>query len=203
MRKDDHVPADVEALLLDRDSQISASRDESACGEGAWAGGAEAVDGYLRRVVADLNRIPELVVEHAEFGHYGSGYASFVDVLLTRRDGSARRVDPVGCTTVEGLSVALCRLAPIACILSPAKRSHHPAGRGHHSMPSLDTVAETPILGWEKGCEQISQALNRHRLMLVGPRLLSRPALPRLKIDTKLGDGPLYSIFDVWFHWMD
>lgn len=202
MRKDDH-PADVEALLLDPDSQIRASQDESACGEGAWAGGAEAVEGYLRRVVADLNRIPELVVEHAEFGHYGSGYASFVDVLLTRRDGSARRVDPDGYTTGEGLSVALCRLAPIACILSPAERSHHPAGHGHHSMPSLDADAETPILGSEKGCEQISKVLNRHRIMLVGPRLLSRRALPRLKIDTNLGDGPHYSIFDVWFHWMD
>jgi hypothetical protein len=28
------------------------------------------------------------------------------------------------------------------------------------------------------------------------------PALPRLKIGTSLGDGPHYSIFDVWFHWM-
>ncbi|XVQ83029.1 hypothetical protein ACQP2K_29870 [Microbispora siamensis] len=124
MRKDDH-PADVEALLLDADSQIRASQDESACGEGAWAGGAEALEGYLRQVVADLDRVPGLVVEHAEFEHYGSGYASFVDVFLTRRDGSTRRVDPDGYTTVAGFSVELCRLAPIACILSPDKRSHH------------------------------------------------------------------------------
>ncbi|MGI5156483.1 hypothetical protein [Microbispora sp. CA-102843] len=203
MGKDDHVDADIEALLLDRDAQIRAARDEPVSRESAWTGGAEAVEGYLRRVVADLNRVPELVVEHAEFGHYGSGYASFVDVLLTRRDGSARRVRPDGCTTVEGLSVALCRLAPIACILSPAERSHHPDGHGHHSMPSLDTVTETPIPGSERGCEQISQVLDRHRITLVGPRLLSRPALPHLKIDTNLGDGPHYSIFDVWFHWLD
>ncbi|GIH62865.1 hypothetical protein Msi02_36820 [Microbispora siamensis] len=58
MRKDDH-PGDVEALLLDPNSQIRASQDESACGEGAWAGGAEAVEGYLRQVVADLNRVPD------------------------------------------------------------------------------------------------------------------------------------------------
>ncbi|WP_204287170.1 hypothetical protein [Microbispora amethystogenes] len=202
MRKDDH-PADVEALLLDPNSQIRASQDESACGEGAWAGGAEAVEGHLHRVVAALNRVPALVVEHAEFEHYGSGYASFVDVLLTRRDGSARRVDADGYTTTEGFSVVLCRLARIACILSPAERSHHPDGRGYYSLPWLDAVTEIPIPGWEKGCEQISQVLERYRITLVGPHILSRPALPHLKIDTNLGDGPHYSIFDVWFHWMD
>lgn len=203
MRKDDHVPGDVEALLLDPNSQIRVSQDESARGEGAWAGGAEAVEGYLRQVVADLNRVLGLVVEHAEFGHYGSGYASFVDVFLTWRDGSARRVDPDGYTTVEGLSVALCRLAPIACILSPGERSHHPDGHGCHSMPWLDAVTDTPIPRWEEGCEQISQVLDRHGIAVVGPHLLSRPALPHLKIDTNLGGGPHYSIFDVWFHWMD
>ncbi|MEV4458125.1 hypothetical protein [Microbispora sp. NPDC049633] len=161
------------------------------------------MEGYLRQVVADLNRVPGLVVEHAEFGHYGSGYASFVDVFLTRRDGSARRVDPDGYTTVGGLSVALCRLAPIACILSPRERSHHPDGRGRLSLPYLDTVIEVPIPGWEEGGDQISQVLSRHGITLVGPRLLRRPALPHLKIDTNLGDGPHYSIFDVWFHWMD
>ncbi|WP_157099743.1 hypothetical protein [Microbispora sp. ATCC PTA-5024] len=142
----------------------------------------------------------ELVVEHAEFGHYGSGYASFVDVFLTRRDGSARHVDPDGYTAVEGLSVALCRLAPIACILAPDERSYHPAGRGYHSMPRLDAVTEMLIPGWEEGCEQISQVLDLHGITLVGPRLLSRPALPHLIIDTNLGDGPHCSIFDVWFH---
>jgi len=202
MRKNDHT-ADVEALLLDPHSQIRASQDESACGEETWAGGTEAVEGYLRQVVAALNRVPGLVVEHAEFGHYGSGYASFVDVFLTRRDGSAHRVDPDGYTTVGGLSVVLCRLAPIACILSPGERSHHPDGRASHSLPYLDAVTDVPIHGWEEGGDQISQVLSRHGITLVGPRLLSRPALPHLKIDTNLGDGPHYLIFDVWFHWMD
>ncbi|GAA0401885.1 hypothetical protein GCM10009530_62200 [Microbispora corallina] len=99
--------------------------------------------------------------------------------------------------------MALCRLAPIACILSPGERSHHPAGRGYHSLPTLDAVTEMVIPRGEEGCEQISRVLDRHGITLVGPRLLSRPALPHLKIDTNLGDGPRYSIFDVWFHWMD
>ncbi|XVQ83030.1 hypothetical protein ACQP2K_29875 [Microbispora siamensis] len=60
-----------------------------------------------------------------------------------------------------------------------------------------------PIPGWEEGGDRISHVLDRHGITLVGPRLLSRPAPPRLEIDTNLGDGPHYSIFDVWFHWMD
>jgi hypothetical protein len=73
MRDHDHASADIEALLLDPDSQIRASRNELLASDGPWAGGSEAVEGYLRWVVADLNRIPELVVEHAELPHYGSG----------------------------------------------------------------------------------------------------------------------------------
>ncbi|GIH62864.1 hypothetical protein Msi02_36810 [Microbispora siamensis] len=99
--------------------------------------------------------------------------------------------------------MALCRLAPIARILSPGEPSHHPDGRGYHSRPMLDAVTDMPIPGWEEGCQQISQVLDRHRITLVSPHLLSRPALPHLKIDTNLDDGPHYSIFDVWFHWMD
>jgi hypothetical protein len=88
----------------------------------AWAGGIPAVEGFLRRVVADLNRPPALVVEHAEFDRYGSGYASFVDVLLTRRDGSLRRTEN-GRTEVEGVSLALCRLAPVAVLMKDGWRS--------------------------------------------------------------------------------
>ncbi|GAA4588579.1 hypothetical protein GCM10023194_40630 [Planotetraspora phitsanulokensis] len=203
MHDHDHASAGIEALLLDPDSQIRASQNELVADEGPWAGGPEAVEGHLREVVADLNRIPELVVEHAEFRHYGSGYASNVDVFLTKRDGSTRRVEPDGYITVEGITVVLCRLAPIACVLSPGERSHHPDGRGAWSLPWLSDVREMPIPGWERGSEQISHVLDRHRIALIGPDLLSRRALPGLKIDTNLGDGPPHSIFDVWFHWAD
>ncbi|GAA4568744.1 hypothetical protein GCM10023193_50950 [Planotetraspora kaengkrachanensis] len=198
MHEHDHASADIEALLLDPDSQVRAAQSE-----GPWAGGSEAVESYLRRVVADLNRIPELVVEHAEFAHYDAGYASYVDVFLTRRDGSARHLEPDGYVTVEGFTVVLCRLAPIACVLSPGERSTHPDGRGTHSMPWLDAVTELPIPAWERGCEQISHVLDRHHIAIVGPHLLSRQALPHLTIDTNLGDGQPHSIFDVWFHWRD
>ncbi|MGI5156491.1 hypothetical protein [Microbispora sp. CA-102843] len=41
MGKDDHVDADIEALLLDRDAQIRAARDELVSRESARTGGAE------------------------------------------------------------------------------------------------------------------------------------------------------------------
>ncbi|MGP4105212.1 hypothetical protein [Nonomuraea sp. KM90] len=78
-------------LATDPTALRSAVNDQLAGAAGAWAGGATSVDGFLRRVVADLDRMPTLSVHHAEFWHYGSGYASYVDVFITKRDGSMRR----------------------------------------------------------------------------------------------------------------
>jgi hypothetical protein len=79
------------AQLADPDWQRSAARERIV---GPWAElgmTTDAVDGpLLRAVVAALDSRAEIMVEHAEFRHYGSGYASFVDVLITCRDGSQR-----------------------------------------------------------------------------------------------------------------
>ena len=97
-----------------------ATRDEIVAITGAWADGEQAVEGFLRRVVADLHRQPSTVVEHAEFGNYGSGYASFAEVFITSRDGTRRRTD----SDVDGLSLCLCRLAPFAVLSGfPSSRS--------------------------------------------------------------------------------
>jgi hypothetical protein len=54
-------------------------------------------DERLHEIVMELDRMRELTVFAAEFGHYGTGFASFVEVKLTRRDASlvVRRGDGV------------------------------------------------------------------------------------------------------------
>lgn len=58
-------------------------------------GDEEKVEGFLKSVVADLAR-SRLVEIEAEFGHYGSGYASYVDVLASRKDGDGIKEDSEG-----------------------------------------------------------------------------------------------------------
>ncbi|GII85285.1 hypothetical protein Ssi03_32750 [Sphaerisporangium siamense] len=178
-----------------------AVHDEAVSTAGAWSGGQGPVEGFLRRVVADLNRLPRLIVHHAEFGHYGSGYASYTDVFLTKRDGSMRRAAN-DWTEVEGVSLALCRLAPFAVLLTPSRRSSGPDGAGTYSLPELSRVADTDPPGWEQECRQVHQVLDRHGVVLLGSPVLGLPLDEGLHVETILGDPP-YTVFDAWFHWMD
>ncbi|MEO6089046.1 MAG: hypothetical protein ABIQ18_38625 [Umezawaea sp.] len=170
-----------------------AARDRIASTSGAWSAGEVAVTAFLRLVVADLHRTSAVVVEHAEFGHYGSGTASFVEVSFTSRDGSRRRGDEV---TV--LSLCLSRLAPFAALLTPTVRT-----ATSHDLPHLDRAATPPVPGWERECAAVVQVLDRHDLALLQPRVLAQPISGDIRIDTFLADRPPYAVFDAWFHWND
>ncbi|MDP9863282.1 MULTISPECIES: hypothetical protein [Streptosporangium] len=172
----------------------NAVNDEPASTAGAWAAGPAAVEGFLRRIVDDLNRLPSLIVHHAEFGHYGSGYASYVDVLLTKREGSMRR-SADGWTEVEGLPLTLCRLAPLAARFALDVRSSGPGGSGARGLPRLSEVTDTAPPGWEQECHQVDQVLDRHRITLLGLsgstaegmiRSLPQPPTDRLTVNTPL-----------------
>ncbi|MEU4224778.1 hypothetical protein AB0F17_10830 [Nonomuraea sp. NPDC026600] len=188
-------------LATDLTALRSAVNDHLASTAGAWAGGATAVDGFLRRVVADLDRMPTLSVHHAEFRHYGAGYASYVDIFITKRDGSMRRSEN-GWTDVEGLTLALCRLAPLAALFKLDVQSSGPGGAGSRGLPDLSLVTDTALPGWEEEFRQIGQALDRHDIALLDSQVLSLPIGAELRVETNLGDPP-YSVFDAWFHWMD
>jgi hypothetical protein len=145
--------------------------------------------------------MPTLSVHHAEFRHYGSGYASYVDVFITKRDGSMRRSEN-GWTNVEGLPLALCRLAPLAALFNPDIQSSGPGGAGSRGMPELSLVTDTAFPGWEEEHRQIRQVLDRHDIALLDSQVLSLPIETELRVETVLGSAP-YSVFDAWFHWMD
>lgn len=188
-------------LAIDPVALGRAVDDALASKAGAWAGGQAAVEGFLRRVVADLNRLPSLVVEHAEFRHYGSGYASYVDVFLTKRDGSRRR-SMDGATGVDGLTLALCRLAPLAALFERSRRSSGPGPAGAYSLPELSRVADADPPGWEQECRQIRRTLDDHGIALLDAQTLGLPLDDRLTVETVLGDPP-FRVFDAWFHWAD
>ncbi|MFI6908107.1 hypothetical protein ACIBKY_43070 [Nonomuraea sp. NPDC050394] len=158
-------------------------KDEVASTAGAWSGGAAAVEGFLRRVVADIGRLPHVGVHHAEYRHYGSGYASYVDVFVTRRAGP----------DIEGLSLALCRLAPFAALFRSSSL---------HEMPQLSRVADGDLPGWKEECRELRHILDRHGIALLDSRVLALPLDPLLRVETILGDPP-YRVFDAWFHWID
>ena len=73
------------------------------------------IEAHIRRLFHRINRIPNLICE-AEWNHFGSGYASFVeffcymkeDVIVVAEKNGRRE------ERTKGIIVDICRLAPVA-----------------------------------------------------------------------------------------
>jgi hypothetical protein len=180
-----------------------AAADRHATSDGVWALTPAAVEGYLKQITAAIGRLPDVVVEDADFGHYGSGYASYAEIFVTARDGSLRNERSNGTVEVQGMFLLLCRLAPLACLIPSCHRSRSANGSGASDLPSADAATRTTSQRWEQiAHQQITETLTLHGFSLLKPETLSRPISPDLIIDTNLAEPP-YTVFDAWFHWMD
>ncbi len=189
------------ALARDPATIAKAVRDEIAVPTGAYSGDHTTVNNFLKYVQAELNRLPLLTVDHSVFDSYGSGYASFVELCLTKRDGSAREVS-ADSTTTTYLPLTISRLAPFAALHDLDNRTTRPDGTGGRGLPHLEAVATPPIPGWQEELRQLHQALTHLNITLLDLPTLSTPIAPAHTLQTNLGDHP-YRVYDAWFHWMD
>ncbi len=157
-------------------------------------------DEQLHDIVAALDRLSALKVFTAEFDHYGSGYASFVEVRLTRRDDSLVTLrDDVGLETL-GFGVLLCRLAPIAT-LQASFFDWRSGERGASSMVDREDMTDLPVAGFPES-PLVADALRTHGYELVEVDALREPIATGVAPETNLGTPP-WTVFDAWFHWYD
>lgn len=124
--------------------------DRHATSDGVWALTPSEVEGHLKQIVAAIGRLSDVVVEDADFGHYGSGYASYAEIFVTARDGSLRNQRPNGTVDAQGMFLLLCRLAPLACLVPNCHRSRSANGSGASDLPSAQAATRAPSPGWEQ-----------------------------------------------------
>lgn len=157
------------------------------------------IEAYLRRVVAGLSRSKLIGVE-AKFDHYGSGYASYVDVFCYKRGGQST-TEKGGVLWVDGLTVYLCRLAPFASIGRGERTKHDTGGSSDYLDPSK--VGECPPGDWSREVSEVRTKLVEHYGFTLPSQDELRQRLPfETRIPTVLADLP-YSVFDALFHWED
>ncbi len=101
---------------------------------------------YLRSVVSDIDSSKVIKVE-ADFTSYGSGYASYVDVFCYKRDGSSMKVTKHG-QDISGVSLYLCKLAPVA-VWGENEKNKHSKGGGYGFL-SAETVESLPEGDWNE-----------------------------------------------------
>jgi hypothetical protein len=168
--------------------------------EWPYVGGSEAdVETFLRDVVIDLGQSDLLTVE-ADFNHFGSGYASFVEVFCVKKDGSGTRPYMGTGKVVDGLLVYLCRRAPIAAYGADTRAYH--AGGGSSGFLGPDTVGITPAGDWEAAVREVCAKLSERGISIADVEMLRHPLTFEYTIDNNLSDAP-YQALDVLFYWYD
>lgn len=75
----------------------------------------EEIEAHIRRLLYRIKRIPNLICE-VEWDHFGSGYASFVEVFCYEREHVKRIATAYGIEEleIEGVLINISRLAPVA-----------------------------------------------------------------------------------------
>lgn len=84
------------------------------------------IEGFIKSIVADLNR-SSMIKAEADYSSYGSGYASYVDIFCSKKDGSST-TQRGGVYWIEGIAVYICRLAPVACFGATQLTRHKEGG---------------------------------------------------------------------------
>ena len=190
-------PADAFELTEARLRDVIAGRPVGD----AWPyadGSTRDIEAHLRRVAFELRGTRRVEVE-AELDHYGSGYASYVHVFCAKPGGlSTERRD--GLDWIDGLSVYLCRLAPVAAF-GPGRRTR---GDKTSSLDFLapEKVGATPAGDWSNELGPIRSVLTRHGLRLLAREDVCAPLSFATTIPTVLSEGP-YRVFDALFYWED
>jgi hypothetical protein len=146
----------------------------------------------LSEICRDLN-----LLEKSEFGHYGSGYASYVDSWLYR-DTEEFRFHPGNC--FWGLVILYSRLSPFY-VIGEGKRTWHDKG-GSSYLPCfefVDQLTQNCVFSLSQDVEAIlgNRGLRRLRKDQVSGTLDAKFQVP-----TILADPPLRH-FDAIYYWED
>jgi hypothetical protein len=161
-------------------------------------GSKQEIENFLKQVIAEL-KDSQLIQIDADFSHYGSGYASYVDLFCYYKDGSFN-IQRGETTWIIGITLYLSRLAPVAVYGSGEKTKRKDGGS--YSFLRPEDVGTLPEGEWNEVLYEISNKLIKFGFDLLQPEDI----LPLLIFDTKiftiLNNGA-YRVFDALFYWED
>jgi hypothetical protein len=164
-------------------------------------------ENYIRKIVAHLASISTILVE-ADFDSYGSGFASYVEVRISKRDQSDsitlaqnQRVT----YETNGLMLYVSRLTPYWFYggnkwAKTYERGKETGGGSLFLEPESQDNINQAI--WQHDSRLIEAVLQDFRYSLLSSTELAQPAPSDIFIPTVLADKP-YKVFDCFFYWED
>jgi hypothetical protein len=187
--------------LLTRDNLRRLIAEECIGDREPWKGGSRAkIDRHLRATARCIRRKADLDL-HTEFDDYGSGYASYVEIIGWPSDGSETRSPAPGSVEYSGIQVWLSRLAPIAAY-GFGRLYRHDNGGGGQGFLTADGLYDLPQPRWKQVEEGVQACLRKYGFHLLPADLANRELGFAGRIPTILTDPP-YCVFDAVFYWED
>jgi hypothetical protein len=158
------------------------------------------IDSYLKTVSEEVS-LATNTLSRIEWGHYGSGYASFVDAWFYRSTPAFDVPSPLRQGEEHvGLVVLLSRLSPYFVFMEGEKRWHAKGGSSY--LPAFEGVDSLSSPGVLDLVAPVQKVLESRGLRRLSKKELSSPLHPDIQVPTILGDPP-YVEFDALFHWED
>jgi hypothetical protein len=154
------------------------------------------IEAFLKQVVARLEHSP-LIEIHPDWEHYGSGYASYAHVFCFKKGGRST-VHRDGVAHIDGITLYLCRLAPIA-VYGPEHRTRNARG-GSGGFLDVNNVGTLPAGDWSAELREIHAVLTEHGFGVPTREQLAEVLPFKADIPTIFDNS---HVFDAIFYWED
>ena len=165
------------------------------------------VENYIVKLVGHLSENKKIVLK-ADYDNYGSGFASYVNVKVSKRDRSDTQIFKNGNKTTEwtkGLELYICKLAPYWFFGSSewSKTSENEIWAGGSSgFLRPESFGQVDHNFWHSEIEYLRNTFESFWYRLLVAEELSRKLWFDINIPTILANEA-YEVFDCFFYWTD
>ncbi len=170
-------------------------------------GDVQKVNRSIKGMLGRLKDKKNLIVE-ADFHAYGSGFASYINVKISKKNNSDSVIQKNGNKTevsTKGILLYICSLAPYwyfggvkwySSFLNDKSQSGTIPFLNPQDIRKYDTEL------WAHEIEYITRLFEEYRYTLLTEQEVEKPLWFDVDIKANMGDKP-YTVFDCFFHWED
>lgn len=169
----------------------------------------EMIEAHIKRLYHRINRIPNVICE-AEWNHFGSGYASYVEVFCYRKEDVSVVCEKNGQRDIEirGVLLDVCRLAPVAIMGEDERYRSIRMKTNEELTGGFGTLLDGPrrLYVSEKLhplAEELKRVLKEYDYELLDAESVNSPLSFQTTIPTIFREPGKYIVMDAIFYWED
>ncbi|GAF65441.1 putative isomerase [Bacillus sp. TS-2] len=182
------------------------------------------IENFIKRIYYQLKKSRVFHYE-ADFEHFGSGYASFVCLFLTLKNGTSvmakreygAKQNTIIETDLEGICVYISRLAPVAVFNRGEygfRKVVDQSGKVLSEQQTYNTwllrneLNELPDKSWQWEWQQLKKQIEEYGILFLEEDYLKNSLsflteIPTILVDKHHHDLGQYRNFDAIFYWED